>query len=283
MSQPPGYPPPPPSGPPAGGVPPIDPTAPQYSEPPTNYLAPPPPPPPQYQPESPYQPVPQYTAPQQGWPGGQPPYAVVAQPNTSVNGFAVASLILGICGGALLSVIFGAVALVQIKRNGGRGKGMAIAGLALSALCLLVIGILVAVALATGGTATDRDPVSGQVTEESSVSLANLSPGDCIESVAEDELRFSVPVVPCTEPHRSEVTAIETLSGDTYPGDEAVDEMSGNLCTDAAAAYAPTAMEAGELDVFYFPPNRTGWNRGDKTVICLVDDPAGDRTSSVAG
>jgi hypothetical protein len=160
---------------------------------------------------------------------------------------------------------------------------MAIAGIALSALWLLVIGIIVAVAIASGGTGTDRDPVSGQVTEDSFVSLADLSPGDCITGVTEDELRFSLPVVPCTEPHRSEVTGIETLSGGAYPGDEAVDEMAGNLCTDAAVAYAPTAMEAGELDVFYFPPNEAGWARGDKTVICLVDDPIGDRTSSVAG
>ena len=42
-------------------------------------------------------------------------------------------------------------------------------------------------------------------------------------------------------------------------------------------------MAAGELDVFYFPPTRAGWDRGDRTVICLVDDPVGTRTSSVAG
>jgi hypothetical protein len=243
------------------------------------------PPPPQYAPPAPYQPEPPTTqyAPPPGWgPQTASPYGVVAQENTNLNGFAVAALILGICGGLLLSVIFGIVALVQIKRNGGRGRGMAIAGLVLSGVWLLAIVIGVIIAIAVAPATPDRDPTSGQVTGSGSVSLTDLKAGDCIKEVTEDELRFALPVVPCTEPHRTEVTSIETMSGDTYPGDAAVDETAGNLCTDAAQRYAPTAVEAGELDIFYFPPNRTGWSQGDRSVICLVDDPIGERTSSVA-
>jgi hypothetical protein len=257
---------------------------------PPTYQPPPAPPtyqpPPQYQPP-PYQPEPpttQYTAPPPpAWiPPGPSPYGVVPQENTSLNGFAVASLILGICGGVLLSAIFGIVALVQIKRIGGRGRGMAIAGIVLSGVWLLAIVVGLAIAIALAPTTSDRDPVSGQVTESGLVSLADLKPGDCITEVAEDEMAFTLPVVPCTEPHRTEVTSIETISGDTYPGDDVVDETAGDLCTDAAQRYAPTVMDAGELDVFYFPPNRAGWNQGDRTVICLVDDPVNQRTSSVA-
>ena len=65
-------------------------------------------------------------------------------PKPSTNGFAIASLILGILGGVPLSVIFGIIALNQIKRSRQGGRGMAIAGLVLSGLwTLLIIAIVV--------------------------------------------------------------------------------------------------------------------------------------------
>ena len=69
-------------------------------------------------------------------------------PRTS--GLAVASLILGILGGlvitGLLGLIFGIMALVQIGRSHGRlrGQGLAIAGTVISGLALLCIPILAA-------------------------------------------------------------------------------------------------------------------------------------------
>lgn len=65
-------------------------------------------------------------------------YTTEQQPNRQApgtNGLAVASLVLGIiwlCGlGSILAVIFGHVALGQIKRSGEQGAGLAIAGLVL--------------------------------------------------------------------------------------------------------------------------------------------------------
>jgi Domain of unknown function (DUF4190) len=62
--------------------------------------------------------------------------------SVTTSGFAVASLVLGIvwvCGiGAILALIFGYVALGQIKRSQGSmsGRGMAIAGVVLGGLAL---------------------------------------------------------------------------------------------------------------------------------------------------
>jgi hypothetical protein len=201
--------------------------------------------------------------------------------NDSLNGFAVASLILAICGGQLLGLIFGIVALVQIKRRGGRGRGMAIAGVVISSLWIAVVITVVVVALVKGGT--ERDPTSGQVTGSGSVSLENLRVGDCVESITEDELRFALPVVPCTEPHRAEVTAVEAMPNTAYPGDEAVDEQAGTMCTDALATYAPSSAGDESLEVFYFPPNASTWADGDRDVICLLNDPDTLLTRSLAG
>jgi len=50
------------------------------------------------------------------------------------NGMAIASLVLSLVGCSLLGVIFGGIAISQINKGQGSGKGLAIAG--------LVIGIV---------------------------------------------------------------------------------------------------------------------------------------------
>ncbi|MDR4533083.1 DUF4190 domain-containing protein [Glutamicibacter sp. PS] len=59
---------------------------------------------------------------------GQPIYQQSAPPGTNV--FAVMALVLGIFTG-LFGIIFGHIALSQIKRTGERGSGMALTGLIL--------------------------------------------------------------------------------------------------------------------------------------------------------
>jgi hypothetical protein len=63
---------------------------------------------------------------------GQPRYAAPAQPT---NGLAVAALVLGIVWafwiGSVLAIVFGHVALGQIRQRNQSGKGMAVAGLVL--------------------------------------------------------------------------------------------------------------------------------------------------------
>ncbi|MFO0702660.1 MAG: DUF4190 domain-containing protein [Candidatus Andersenbacteria bacterium] len=55
------------------------------------------------------------------------------------NGFAIASLICGFLPGvSLLAIVFGFVALSQIKQNGEGGRGMAIAGIVLGFLWIVI-------------------------------------------------------------------------------------------------------------------------------------------------
>ena len=65
-----------------------------------------------------------------------PPPAEPYRPS-GTNGYAIASLVLGIVGmgiGSLLAVVFGHVALGQIRRTHEGGRGLAIAGLVLGYL-----------------------------------------------------------------------------------------------------------------------------------------------------
>lgn len=61
------------------------------------------------------------------------------QPTSGTNGFAVAALILGLVGGSVLAIVFGHVARHQIRRDGGAGEAMALAGLILGYLGLVIV------------------------------------------------------------------------------------------------------------------------------------------------
>ena len=60
----------------------------------------------------------------------QPPPPTYGSPRPT-SGFAIASMVLGILGTGIIAVIFGHVAMKDIKKTGKDGKGMAIAGLVL--------------------------------------------------------------------------------------------------------------------------------------------------------
>ena len=78
---------------------------------------------------------------------GQPVQYVIARP---YNGLAIASMVLGIVWvywiGSILAVIFGHVALANIKKTGQQGRGMAIAGLVLGYVGLALLGLVILVA-----------------------------------------------------------------------------------------------------------------------------------------
>src|ERR1700739_4787888 len=127
--------------------------------------------PPDYQPpQQPYGPYGQQPPQQLYWQYGQQP---PPPPTRSTNGFAIASLILGILGGVVLSVIFGIIALIQTKGGRQGGRNMAIAGLVLSgAWTLLAVGAVVLSSVCGGGSG--------------SVEATDVKAGDCIEPTPAD-------------------------------------------------------------------------------------------------
>jgi hypothetical protein len=99
-------------------------------------------------------PPPAPAAPVQYQPPYPAPYVPPSLPVASTNGLAVASLVAGFFWlgwlGSFLAVIFGHVALSQIKQSGGRqqGEGLAIAGLVLGYMGVATLLLVILVALA---------------------------------------------------------------------------------------------------------------------------------------
>jgi hypothetical protein len=72
------------------------------------------------------------------------------------NGFAIASMILGILWiywvGSILALVFGYIALRQIKQRAEGGRGMAIAGVVLGWIGVAMIPVIVIAVFAVGSS-----------------------------------------------------------------------------------------------------------------------------------
>jgi hypothetical protein len=183
--------------------------------------------------------------------------------------FSIVALVFGIFPlfGGILGIVFGAVALGQIRRSGRRGRGMAIAGIVLGTCWLLLIGVAVLVSI-TGQADRAAD---GSVSSSGTVTTSGLLVGDCAGSLPEDRVR-TIPLVPCREPHRGEVFAVFPLSGSTYPGEADARRFAKGGCFDRVAAYVGPAREA-EFNVYYVIPTEASWTAGQKNVHCLLTSP----------
>ncbi|AYC38820.1 DUF4190 domain-containing protein [Streptomyces griseorubiginosus] len=235
------------------------------------------PPPQPYQPYGPPPGTPvSGPAPYQTWGQGYSPYA---RPSP-VNGVAIASLVLGVlCCVPAAGLVLGVIALVQIKKKGQSGKGMAIAGSILSGLGLA----LWVAALATGGLSGAWEGFKKGATEGAAFSVVK---GQCFDAPGEtlDGLTYDVDEVPCAGEHDGEVFGEFEMSGSVFPGDAAVSDAADERCYPLQDAYVmDTWSLPDDVDVYYFGPTRQSWRLGDREISCIFGntDEKGTLTGSL--
>ena len=196
------------------------------------------------------------------------------------NGFAIASLIFGLLGGILLSVIFGFVALSQIKKRGQGGRGLAIAGISISAVWLLGILALVVVGLVAGGTGGGNDPTTS-LADSGDVNVQRLAPGQCLNGLKEGSAIRDLPAVPCAQPHEGEVFAVFDLADGDFPGDDKVAQLAEDGCVDRLKPYASKAADDPDVEIYFLHPTSTSWRLGDQGVACVAMSSTGKVTGSI--
>jgi hypothetical protein len=209
--------------------------------PPGDY--PPPPLPGGYPRPQPYYPAPPYYP----GPGAYPP------PAPGTNWWAVISLIFGLIGGVLISVVCGIVGLNRARKGQG-GRGMAIAGLVLSGLWVLGIVALVVFLV---------------IFKKSNVSATEVKAGDCLEKLPASGLVITVDTAPCGEPHAGEIFSVMTMPDGDFPGQFAIEEYQ-NKCAPELAGYSPEAAEDADVGLFVLYPSKDSWGQGDRTVTCIA-------------
>ncbi|MGW0846904.1 DUF4190 domain-containing protein [Streptomyces sp. NPDC002787] len=208
------------------------------------------------------------------------PYPAL-QPPTPVNGLAIAALVLGVlCFLPGIGLLLGIVALVQIRKSGERGKGMAVAGIALSTIGAL----LMTLAFTTGGA---RDAWDGFRDAASSAGGAfSVDKGQCFDTPTGslEGYAYDVDIVPCAGEHDAEVFADFLMPDGDYPGDAAVTDEADEQCYERSELYAMDAWALPlDVDVYYFTPTRQSWRYGDRQITCMFGnvDAEGTLTGSL--
>ncbi|AWZ11674.1 DUF4190 domain-containing protein [Streptomyces sp. ICC1] len=239
------------------------------SQPPHQWPAPPPSPTP-----------PPYGGPYAG------PYGPADRQPPALNGFALASLLVGLLCFPPLGIVFAVVALVQIAKKGERGKALAVVGLVvsvvMSAAVVLAVPVVERAADELGERARAARPsgdVAGVLTD-----AAELRVGHCF-NVPGGDLYAAAPLVyriDCAEIHDAEVTSATSLGGRRFPGAEELRDTAARDCLSAQDAYAmDTWALPAYAESFYFAPTRGSWSDGDRRIVCVIGTAEQDHRGSL--
>lgn len=177
------------------------------------------------------------------------PFATLA-PRT--NWWAVVSLVFGVIGGVLISLVCGFVGLKKAKQYRS-GRGMAIAGLVLSALWSVGIVVLAIVAAVSDDT----------------VAATKVKLGDCLAEIPGGDRVLDVTTVSCDQPHAGEVFAVLTMPDGVFPGQAAV-EGYHQKCAPELRSYSPQSVSDDSVQLYVLFPTAETWADGDRAVTCIA-------------
>jgi hypothetical protein len=144
--------------------------------------------------------------------------------------------------------------------------------------------LLASTALLTGCSALGdvidvAQPIIEAVDDESTW----IEVGDCFNETSGDVVS-DIPTVPCTDAHDYEVYAEFDIDLAVFPGDDEVFRLADEGCLAPFASYVGLDFASSALDYTSYVPTEDGWNGyDDRAVSCVLFDPAGELTGSMAG
>lgn len=157
----------------------------------------------------------------------------------------------------------------------------------------LALAAMVAAAALSGCSVLDqflpssqpvRDAETGEVTEEvDNADVFAIRVGDCLNTAAlegTDELS-DVPIVPCDDPHDDEVYFAFTVADGEYDEDAILDEAD-TTCIAEFGTFIGLAYDASTLEYWPMYPTEGSWGTGDREVLCIAYDPAGQVSGTLA-
>ena len=129
-----------------------------------------------------------------------------------------------------------------------------------------------------GNPGTDTPTGEGDSTD-----VFTIKVGDCLNDGGTEGEVSEVPVVDCAEPHDSEAYASILMDDGDFPGDSAVEDQAISDCTSEFNSFVGLDYQESTLDFAYYYPTEQSWANGDREILCLIVDPAGQVTGSLAG
>ncbi|AGP31814.1 hypothetical protein A606_10875 [Corynebacterium terpenotabidum Y-11] len=132
----------------------------------------------------------------------------------------------------------------------------------------------------TSATSTTARPATSTTTTSGTTSGRWSASADPDEPTAElddtvPDSTTGVTTIDCSEPHVGEVFAQEDLDNQVlFPGAR-MPQFTAAVCTgEAFEAYIDYPFDDSIFDVIAFAPSKESWAAGDRTVTCVVTDPA---------
>ena len=153
-------------------------------------------------------------------------------------------------------------------------------------LCLVVAGLGACSDDGDDAAQDDASETTGAPDESSGgedTSVFDIGVGDCLtEDVAGAEVE-EAPVVPCEQPHASEVYFAHTIEEESFPGADGMERLVQEHCMPAFESFVGLAYDASVIEVTTLEPTEQSWEQGDRELLCLAVDPAGPVTGSLEG
>jgi len=148
-------------------------------------------------------------------------------------------------------------------------RGLAIVAIAAAGVALSGCSLLPTFG---GGSATRDD--DGQVVEgNDNTDVFTLQVGDCLnDATAAETVVETIPTVPCSEPHDSEIYASYIIAGDTFPGTDAVIEEADAACLEAFPGFVGVDYSESVYYYSYYFPTEGSWANGDREVLCTISE-----------
>lgn len=217
----------------------------------------------------------QYTAypgPGAGW------YAA----NRTTNGLSIASLVTSFTCVPLLGLGLGIGGLKQSKRQGQRGRGLAIAGITINSITTLLTALLITLG------------ALGVLDDDGNTKVQDIKAGQCFNTVGHSLKEFeggakvsrTVNVVDCAKAHDAEAFYTYTLDPSTsgsYPGVDAITNQAQATCGKQMSEYLDGGSLQDGMRLFFFGPQKSLWATGDRSVTCFFGDADAKVTGSVRG
>jgi hypothetical protein len=197
------------------------------------------------------------------------PPSTVAPPGSasnqqSLNGFAIAALVVGLLGGSLLALVFGYVGRSQIKRSNGqqRGSGLAVTGIVLGWIGVAAtVGLVVLLVVAAGS--------SNMTTDDASSATGSYSPTYDTSDAGSGTGGFTVVTTTTTRPLTMTTTTQKTFgtyritdSGVIIRGGPGTSSAElGRIPPEVLASFTCRVQGEGVVGPYNGPPGDSWWDK----------------------
>jgi Septum formation len=92
-----------------------------------------------------------------------------------------------------------------------------------------------------------------------------------------------VPVVPCDQPHTSEVYYAHNIPGDSLPSQSEMEDIVDAECVSRFEGFVGIPYPDSVLLVTWLEPTPESWAAGDRELLCLASGPPGEVVGTLEG